>query len=152
MCNHTFLFLPILGFRRKNLAEKQKNRKNLAVRKNSIPGGAKYKLSRRSFCLESIMRRQLIRNFSKSSGGIRTAVVVDGGRIPFTKAGTLYSKYLAVDLQRFAFICVVLHSSAIFPLQTTRKSSMHVCQIASKQSKPQARGGPRTPLKHQFFR
>lgn len=44
---------------------------------------------------------QIVRRFS-SAPRAKTAVVVDGGRIPFTKAGTVYSKYLAVDLQRFA--------------------------------------------------
>ena len=29
-------------------------------------------------------------------------VIVDGGRIPFTLAGTAYNDYLAVDLARFA--------------------------------------------------
>jgi acetyl-CoA acyltransferase len=41
------------------------------------------------------------RGFATSSASKRV-VVVDGARIPFTMAGTTYSKYLAVDLQRFA--------------------------------------------------
>jgi len=48
--------------------------------------------------------KRFARRFSSTVGGNKgkRVVVVDGGRIPFTKAGTVYSKYLAVDLQRFA--------------------------------------------------
>jgi acetyl-CoA acyltransferase len=44
--------------------------------------------------------RVIIRNFS--SHAKKRVVVVDGVRIPFTMGGTVYSKYLAVDLARFA--------------------------------------------------
>jgi acetyl-CoA acyltransferase len=37
-----------------------------------------------------------------SSTAMKTPVIVDGGRIPFTMAGSVYGKYLAVDLARMA--------------------------------------------------
>eukprot|EP01036_Dinobryon_divergens_P025978 gene25978-34578_t len=46
-----------------------------------------------------------IRSYSSSglaSGSKKNVVIVDGVRIPFTLAGTVYSQYLAVDLARFA--------------------------------------------------
>lgn len=46
----------------------------------------------------NIMRRKL----STSTNKARSVVVVDGCRIPFTLAGTVYGEYLAVDLCRFA--------------------------------------------------
>lgn len=44
----------------------------------------------------------LQRNFSNGNGKAKNVVIVDGCRIPFTLGGTVYSKYLAVDLARFA--------------------------------------------------
>jgi len=47
--------------------------------------------------------RGVARAFSSASAAKgRRVVVVDGGRIPFTMAGTTYKDYMAVDLQRFA--------------------------------------------------
>jgi hypothetical protein len=37
----------------------------------------------------------------------RNVVLVDGCRIPFTMANTVYSKYMAVDLARFALKGIV---------------------------------------------
>ena len=59
------------------------------------------------------MQRVVSRGFSSASKA-RNVVLVDGGRIPFTLAGTVYQKYMAVDLGRFALKGIV-NKTAIDP-------------------------------------
>lgn len=58
--------------------------------------------------------RVAARHFSTSGTKGRNVVLVDGCRIPFTLAGTTYSKYMAVDLARFALKGIV-NKTAIDP-------------------------------------
>lgn len=51
---------------------------------------------------------------ARSSGKTRNVVLVDGCRIPFTLAGTMYQNYMAVDLARFA-IKGIINKTAIDP-------------------------------------
>ena len=55
-------------------------------------------------CVKSLARGQRYYGLrmSSSAAASRNVVIVDGVRIPFTMAGTVYSDYLAVDLQRMA--------------------------------------------------
>ena len=57
--------------------------------------------------------QKLSRRFLSSSPR-KNVVVVDGVRIPFTLGGTLYNKYIAVDLQRFA-LRGLLNKTALDP-------------------------------------
>jgi acetyl-CoA acyltransferase len=50
-----------------------------------------------------MMFRNTVRSFSSGAAArARNVVLVDGCRIPFTLGGSVYGKYLAVDLQRMA--------------------------------------------------
>lgn len=43
------------------------------------------------------------RSFTATARASKNVVLVDGVRIPFATASSIYQEYLAVDLQKFAF-------------------------------------------------
>jgi acetyl-CoA acyltransferase len=57
---------------------------------------------------------QTARSFSSSSSRSKNVVIVDGCRIPFTMGGSVYGKYMAVDLQRMA-LSGLLNKTALDP-------------------------------------
>jgi len=62
-----------------------------------------------------MLRNGIARAFSSSAAArARNVVLVDGCRIPFTMGGTVYGKYLAVDLQRMA-LAGLLNRTALDP-------------------------------------
>ena len=62
----------------------------------------------------SRVAQQASRGFASSSSRAKNVVVVDGCRIPFTMGGSVYGKYLAVDLQRMA-LSGLLQKTALDP-------------------------------------
>jgi len=60
------------------------------------------KLDETFFEKESDMFRQAIKSFSSKAAASRNVVVVDGIRLPFAMASTIYNDEMAVDLQRLA--------------------------------------------------
>ena len=58
-------------------------------------------------CLQSTAVSVTARLYSsRPQAGVKNVVVVDGARIPFALAGTVYSNYLAVDLGDVIHRCI----------------------------------------------